>query len=400
MSPLTFRRSGFYMSLFALLAMPVQAVTLTESRPQSTTGQSSFYGNNAEGWYWYQDPKEEQKTEELLPPPPPPKIDKPEPVPIQQAEVKPAPPAPFSAAWVREMLPKYKDIAWDNPTPENVKAYFLLQRFAIDRSSKFADVAKTVTMGNPLLDENYRRPLASFATFTVDKEAANHRSAVLKKISEKAGLFFFFKGGCSYCEAQAPLIGRIMDEGFDVLAISMDGGEPSTFKFPHVRKNAGQAEYLGVTAVPAIFLVTPDGTFEQLGQGVVALPDLKQRILIASKRRGWITDEEFNEQKPIMNPSTQRDLSVELPQLLKASTENPALLWGSKESSDQVASLTEEQTQPVVDKDGFIAPDKLIALFGDDAKTYGILDPALLMMNPVIAGQPPVEMNQQPIPNK
>ena len=82
-----------------------------------------------------------------------------------------------------------------------------------------------------------------------------------------------------------------------------------------------------------------------------------------------------------MNPNQQRDLSVELPQLLKASTENPALLWGSQESSDKVASLTEDQTQSVVDKDGFIAPDKLIGLFGADAETSGVLDPALLMVN-------------------
>ena len=131
--------------------MPVEATTVTDSRQITTTGQTSFYGNNAEGWYWYQDPKEEEPQEEPLPPPPPPKAPEPEPEPVLKAE---APPAPFTAAWVREMLPKYKDIAWDNPTPENVKAYFLLQRFAIDRSSKFADVAKTVTMGNPLLDEN------------------------------------------------------------------------------------------------------------------------------------------------------------------------------------------------------------------------------------------------------
>lgn len=380
MSRTVFQRSGLCLTLLALLSMPVEATTVTDSRQITTTGQTSFYGNNAEGWYWYQDPKEEEPQEEPLPLPPP-KAPEPESEPVLKAETPAAPPAPFTAAWVREMLPKYKDIAWDNPTPENVKAYFLLQRFAIDRSSKFADVAKTVTMGNPLLDENYRRPLASFATLAVDQNAAKERSAILKKISEKAGLFFFFKGGCSYCEAQAPLIGRIMDEGFDVLAISMDGGEPSTFKFPHVRQNAGQAEYLGVTAVPAIFLVTPDGTFEQLGQGVVALPELQQRILIASKRRGWITEEEFAEQRPLMNPNQQRDLSVELPQLLKASTENPALLWGSQESSDKVASLTKDQTQSVVDKDGFIAPDKLVGLFGADAETSGVLDPMLLMVN-------------------
>jgi conjugal transfer pilus assembly protein TraF len=45
-------------------------------------------------------------------------------------------------AWLRDNLPKYKDIAWDNPTIENLRAFLYLQRFAIDRSEQLADIAE------------------------------------------------------------------------------------------------------------------------------------------------------------------------------------------------------------------------------------------------------------------
>ena len=86
MSRTVFQRSGLCLTLLALLSMPVEATTVTDSRQITTTGQSSFYGNNAEGWYWYQDPQEEEPKEEPLPPPPPPQAPEPEPEPTPEPE--------------------------------------------------------------------------------------------------------------------------------------------------------------------------------------------------------------------------------------------------------------------------------------------------------------------------
>ena len=49
MSRTVFQRSGLCLTLLALLSMPVEATTVTDSRQITTTGQTSFYGNNAEG---------------------------------------------------------------------------------------------------------------------------------------------------------------------------------------------------------------------------------------------------------------------------------------------------------------------------------------------------------------
>ena len=135
------------------------AVTATESVINHPS--NIFYNSGAEGWYWYQDPVPEEELLEELPPPPH-EVAKEETKPEPLKEAKAEPPAPFSLKWVQEMLPKYKERAWDNPTHENVQAYFLVQRFAMDRANKFADVAQQVVVGNALLDESMRRPLATF----------------------------------------------------------------------------------------------------------------------------------------------------------------------------------------------------------------------------------------------
>lgn len=367
-----------------LPATPVSAASISDSGAH-TVSAANYYKRHAEGWYWYQDPEEEEKVKPKKSEPPRP-VEEPSKENNSVEEVKakePAKPAsvpqekPLSAKWVRDMLPKYKDLMWTDPTPENVKAYFLLQRFAIDRSQKVAEVAQQVTLGNPLLDETFRRPTSSFGINAVDRTAGAHMDALLKKIAAKAGLFFFFKSDCSFCEAEAPLVGMLEKEsGFDVLAISIDGGVLRRHKFENVRMNAGHAQMLGVTATPALFLVSGDGKFEALGQGLLSVPELQRRIVIAAFRQGWITEADMEKTKPIINPESQIDLSRELPNLLLAA-QNPVMAWGDARQSEAVASLPSEVTTKLADETGFIAPDKLLALF-NGAGTDGQFDPSIL----------------------
>ncbi|WP_443743351.1 conjugal transfer protein TraF [Sutterella sp.] len=339
------------------MSYAVTATEAVENQPQNT-----FYRSGAEGWYWYQDPKPED--EPLLEEPPAPEVAKEDKAPeppkeVQEAKVEPA---PFSLKWVQEMIPKYQELAWDNPTQENVQAFFLIQRFAMDRANKFADVAQQVVVGNALLDEGMRRPLASFATTYVDRAAADKADALLKKIAQKAGIFFFFRSDCRFCEAQAPILGYLEQLGFDILAVSLDGGELQSRKFKNTKIDSGQAQALGVQATPAMFLMNEDGQFSPIGQTVLSLGELRRRILLVASREGWISDDEFKTTQPFINPADQHDLSQELPRLLKASAD-PSTLFGSPEQSAQVAQLSPAEKQALINKDNFIEPTKLIALF-------------------------------------
>lgn len=86
----------------------------------------------------------------------------------------------FSAEWFRENLPKYKDLAWNNPTVENVRTFLYLQRFAIDRSEQFSDATELAVVGDPFLDEITRRPAATFASQQVDRDAGNAKTCYSK----------------------------------------------------------------------------------------------------------------------------------------------------------------------------------------------------------------------------
>ena len=352
-----FHRSAIALALCASLCGTVGAATATDTFANAS--HASFFDHKAEGWWWYVDPApEEEKKPEEKPLPPV------APMPKDEAKNEKEPPAPFSLAWVKAMLPKYMEKAWNDPTEENVEAYFLVQRFAMDKANDFADMSQKVVAGNTALDESMRRSLSSPGATAANIQYADKTTELLKKIGEHAGLWFFFKSDCRYCEAQAPILGFLETDGFPILAVSMDGGELRTRQFAHTYKDAGQAEQLGVTTTPTMFLVSEDGRFDALGMSVLTLADLRQRILIVGARNGWISDEEYKEATPIMNPNQQRNLGKELPELLKASVENPAELFGSKESSKTMNVLAKADMTGLTDKDNFIDPKKLVELVG------------------------------------
>ena len=334
---------------FAILSVVLVGVMLTSVGGAATisdnpvqTNQPGYYQRHAEGWYWYIDPEQEVKK-------------LPEPVnAAPSVQTQTSTPEPFSAKWMRDMLPRYMDLAWSNPTPENVRAYFMLQRFAVDRSQKFADVAQRVVIGNPYLDETNRRPLSSFGIPAVDREAGEQTTILLKRITTKAGIFFFFKSGCQYCELQAPVIKVLENFGFDVLAISIDGAQLASAQFENTRRDSGHAAKLGVTATPALFLVSETGGFSPLGQGLLSLDELKKRILIVAAREKWITEKDFDETRPLMVENSGPEYNLSERQIAqKINRENNESLINQSNSGNLFKT----------DKDGFIEPADLIAFF-------------------------------------
>ena len=88
-------------------------------------------------------------------------------------------------------MEKYRDKAIDEPTPENVSAYMYLQRVVLDKSEKFAQVTQQVVMSDPVLDENSRRPTATFGAFAMDDMATQGTEKAAKKLAETPGFGFF-----------------------------------------------------------------------------------------------------------------------------------------------------------------------------------------------------------------
>ena len=201
--------------------------------PQSEA--AGFYFREQEGWFWYEREPEQPKAPK---PPPPPEPTAPTPSPL--AESAPEGPRPLSAEWLREHIGEYRDAAIDDPTPENVALYLYLQRVALDKSSRFAAATQRAVQLDPFLDEITQRPTATFAANLTNRQAGEQRDAALARIAERAGVLFFFRSDCPYCEAQAPLLKLLENRfGFSVLAVSLDGAPLPGGEFPAVPPGPG-----------------------------------------------------------------------------------------------------------------------------------------------------------------
>ena len=287
----------------------------------------TFWDEQREGWLFYEQFKPEQKeaqkqeepvqqkkeneqveTMDMTPPPSPP------PAPSTEQG-----PAPLSAEWFRENNDKYRDRMWDNPTPENVAAYWYLQNFQLERAETVSAVAEQVVINNPDLDSTTRRPMGAFASQQVERKASNAKKKALADLKEKVGVWFFFDSTSPYSKPQAK-VAKFLERthGFTVMPISVDGGEPSFDMFDNVRVDTGQAEKIGIRTLPAMYLVSPEGETQLVGQGVLSLSQLERRIMVVAQQKGWITEEQFADSRPLHNP---KDMIVN-PEVVTQQLEN------------------------------------------------------------------------------
>jgi conjugal transfer pilus assembly protein TraF len=262
--------------------------------PSAAAALSGFYLRSEEGWFWYEREPEPQEEPEPAPPLPPPAST---PTPSETPSGAP----PLSSAWLRERLGAYRDQAIDDPTPDNVALYLYLQRVAMDKASRFAAATQRAVQFDPFLDEITQRPTANFAANLVNEQTARQRAALLAQIAQEAGVLFFFRSDCPYCEAQAPLLATLHQRhGFAVLPVSIDGAPLPGDQFPNFQRDAGQAQALGVVSTPALFLARPPDGVALIAQGLLSLSQLEERLLTAALEAGWISEAEYAKSRPVV----------------------------------------------------------------------------------------------------
>jgi len=251
---------------------------------------SAFYRQKERGWFWYETPVEEEPEIELPP--------ETKPLKQEQMEQKKLPTfKPLSSEWFRANLTKYRDRAVDDPTPENVSRYMYLQRVMLDKAERFTDVTKQVVMADPILDENSRRPIATFGANALDEQAELGMAKVAKQLAKEAGLWFFYSSTCTFCIKEAGVLKGLANAyGFKILPIALDGLPLPDNPFPNFTVDNGQSNKLGVDTTPALFLVKPgnNGDVIQIGQGLLSGDDIVKRAVVLGYQRGWIDDSDYN----------------------------------------------------------------------------------------------------------
>jgi len=228
---------------------------------------SSFFGDHARGWFWYEEP--------------PARPEKP------KDEIKDYPFPPETLKEARKQLEDLKERAVMHPTEENLVAYIRLQNWVNDKSEDFAHAWQRALWMHPGLDYSIGHPTDSRALLIRrDVEDARH-GVQLKDIAGRYGMIFVFRSTCPYCHAEAPMLKRFAHRyGFSVIPVSQDG--PGLPDYPRPEADHGISAQFGIHAVPALFLVNPRRReVFPVAYGLVGESELTRRIIaIVHAREG------------------------------------------------------------------------------------------------------------------
>lgn len=297
----------------------------------------SYFEDKQRGWFWY-----EVQPEPVVKKTPAPVVPEPVLSPMAEAQQKPAAPQtpvepdPLSSAWLKQNMERYLNKAIDEPSQENVAAFYYLQRLMMDKAERFTNAARYVVMSDPQLDETVRRPISTYAANEANHQASVAADRALKDIAAKAGILFFFRSDCRYCHVQAPILAMLERAyGFKIYPVSLDGLPMPNGLFGNFKSDQGQAALLGVEQTPALFLMKPPKQIVPLSQGVLSLEETTSRILLAAKESGWLDSSQYQtiqgiRSTPMLLP-TAGSISASM-------ADNPLTLIQALQQSAQVGS--------------------------------------------------------------
>lgn len=245
-----------------------------------------FYDEKAQGWFW------KETTPEPLLRQAPPTVKAPvvPPLPLTPEDT------PLTSAWFRAHLGTIRDQALDDPTAENVRRYFVLQKALLDKAERFAEMAHSVVFQDPHLDERAQRPTTPFA-LALNHQAENHaRLNALSQMAKAAGLLFVFRSDCRFCHLMAPLVGELSQRiGMRLYAVSLDGGDLPGLPPETLFKDPGLGQTLHLTATPALLLMVPQKGLFPVLEGSASALELEAHLYETGLASGLIPSHQHSE---------------------------------------------------------------------------------------------------------
>jgi len=192
-----------------------------------------YYGTPPIGWYWNNEPHQlkTQKKNEL------PKT------------------STASLEIIKKALDEAKARAVLYPTPENVYTYLVFQHWVQEQSVSFTKTAQDVVAVHPELNYEINHPALSSVHQVQEDTEYKDKVDYVKNLAQHSGLFYFYRGKNKMDAFQANTLASFAKSyGFKIIGIPMDGYGLDEFDN---RPDSGQSRALGVTALPALFLVEP-----------------------------------------------------------------------------------------------------------------------------------------------
>lgn len=298
----------FLLSESAMLAAAMLGLSgVAAAQHPEDTEQGGFYNRKQEGWFFYQiEPDSEPEEAESA---------------VTDSsgdgwgESVNDEERPFTAAWLKANIDRYKNIAIDNPTVENVKAYLYLQRLILEKSSAFARVFSQVVMGDPYLDAVSTRPIATWGSNLVDARSSAARENLLHRISENAGLIYVFRANDDFSTRFSPVFKNFTGRyGFETKVVSLDSSSDPAELFSGVFHDPRAEKVLKIKVTPAVFLAGMDGKIAPVVQGLVSQDDLAKRLINAAGIIGIVSEDELAKTRAVHEEISLGDLLENKPE--------------------------------------------------------------------------------------
>ena len=251
------------MKTLATMVVLLAATTAARSAdgPQ-TYWSGSSWSDPDRGFLWYAPPKP-PKSEEV------------------PAKPKSKPYEQMTNKELGKEIERLLAVAVEQQSPEAVKEYLFLQQYAMDRASRFSDVFRRTVWTTPELDYSLRsRPTNAMAIASYDAQRDGRRTAASEQLAQSHGLFFYFRGNCTYCHQLAPILRMYQrNSGIEIFPVSLDGG--TLPEFPNAKLDNGSAANLNVSTVPAVFLADKrSGKVQPVGYGLMSLQEIMERVYV------------------------------------------------------------------------------------------------------------------------
>ncbi|UCQ29571.1 type-F conjugative transfer system pilin assembly protein TraF (plasmid) [Edwardsiella tarda] len=225
-------------------------------------GVHTYVDNPIVGWHWYNEPR----NEEMAPPESPS-------VPLASL------PAGIQMKVLQRMTEERLNNAILYPTIENFTAYMKMQNFWTNQASRFSAVATKSLLANPALDYNLQYSHYN-STVPLQLQAEREKQEVaIRQLARQYGLFFFYRGNDALDNQLAQVVARFARQyGIALVPVSVDNVRSPDL--PTTRPDAGQAQQMGVSHLPALYLVQPGAEhYQPLAYGFMTQDDLMKRFL-------------------------------------------------------------------------------------------------------------------------
>ncbi|EGW1333541.1 type-F conjugative transfer system pilin assembly protein TraF [Escherichia coli] len=215
------------------------------------------------GWHWYNEPVTPEENE----------------LPAEPSVPLTSLPPSTQMKVLQRMTEDRLNTAILYPTVENFTAYMKMQNFWTSQASRFSAVATKSLLAHPELDYNLQYSHYN-STVPLQLQADQARQVTaIRQLASQYGLFFFYRGNDALDSELAKVVQRFSEEyGIALIPVSMDGARSEAL--PQTRPDGGQSQRLGVTHLPALYLVEPGAErYQPLAYGFMTQDDLMKRFL-------------------------------------------------------------------------------------------------------------------------